>query len=202
MGTPYTTIQIPGTFFAADYDRGGPGVAYCHNVGDCAGGITTNDWYAGNTPGPYRAPMPATATICNGAACDDNVGLCRMNPNKPDKTIDGMALMDDVYLGYMGAGEWIKYTVQVMEAGTYSIGVFIGAPNGASGSWDFGGGIMTGSVALPESSTANCGCGESYHSWAQRDNLAMVTFPSAGTYLMTFTTGSSLNIDKFTFTKM
>jgi hypothetical protein len=33
-------------------------------------------------------------------------------------------------------------------------------------------------------------------------NVAQVTFPAAGTYLMTFTTSGSMNLDTFTFTKM
>ena len=60
----------------------------------------------------------------------------------------------------------------------------------------------TGDVALPLSPTTNCGCGENYHSWAERDNLATVTFPVAGTYLMTMTQVGRFNADKFTFTKM
>jgi hypothetical protein len=186
QGAPYKVLPIPGTFFAADYDTGGAGVAYCHgNEQNCADGINTGDWY------PPGSPMYRT----------DNVGLCRMNPGKPDNTTEGVAVTDDVYVGYMAGGEWIKYTVVVAEAGTYSIDMFTGAP-GDTVSLDFGDGVTTGDFPLPASPTGNCACTESYHSWAMNTNVAQVTFPAAGTYLMTFTTSGSMNLDTFTFTKM
>lgn len=202
-GTPFSTLRIPGTFFAADYDRGGAGVAYCHgNENDCGAGTVTGDWYPGDS-GPYREPMPAGGAVCGGAACDDNIGLCRMNPGKPDNTIAGVPVTDDVYLCYMTTNEWLKYTVEVTEAGTYSVGVFAASPGGVTISLDFGAGITSGTFAVPESSTANCACTESYHAWAESDDLATVTFPAPGVYLMTFTVESvQFNIDKFTFTKM
>jgi hypothetical protein len=186
QGTPFAVLPIPGTFFAADYDEGGPGVAYCHgNENDCAAGINTGDWYPPGSP-MYRP---------------DNVGLCRMNPGKPDNTTEGVPVTDDVYVGYMAGGQWMKYTVEVAEAGTYSIDMFTGAP-GNTISLDFGDGITTGDFQLPASPTGNCNCTESYHSWAMNEDLATVTFPEAGTYLMTFTTNGSMNLDTFTFTKM
>jgi hypothetical protein len=179
-------LAIPGTFFAADYDLGGPGVAYCHgNENDCAAGINTGDWY------PPGSPMYRT----------DNVGLCRMNPGKPDNTTEGVAVTDDVYVGYMAGGQWMKYTVVVAEAGTYSVDMFTGAP-GNTISLDFGDGISTGDFQLPASPTGTCNCTESYHSWAMNEDLATVTFAEAGTYVMTFTTNGSMNLDTFTFTKM
>jgi hypothetical protein len=66
----------------------------------------------------------------------------------------------------------------------------------------FGGGITTGDIALLISPTTHCGCGEKYHSWAECDSLATVTFPVAGTYLMTLTQVGRFNADRFTFTKM
>jgi hypothetical protein len=201
-GTPLKALAIPGTIFAADYDRGGAKVAFCRTGASCTDGITTGDWSPATTP-PYRPPVPATAKICSGAACDDNVGLCRINPNKPDRTLAGVDVTPiDTYVCYSIAGEWLKYTVAVTEAGTYSVGGFMAVPAGGGVNLSFGGGITTGDVALPLSPTTNCRCSENYHSWAQRDNLATVTFPAAGTYLMTMTQVGRFNADRFTFTKM
>lgn len=203
MGTPFKTLQIPGTIHAADYDRGGPGVAYCHgNEADCGAGVFTDDWYPGGSP-PYREALGG-AQVCNGAACDDNVGLCRMNPNKPDHFSTGEPVMpaDDVYTCYMATGQWIKYTVEVLEAGTYQVDVFAGSP-GASISLSFEGTVTAGTFQVPASPTGQCACGESYHSWVQNQNLATVTFDQPGLYLMTFSIESAqLNLDTFTFTKM
>ncbi|HEY3669224.1 MAG TPA: hypothetical protein VGL19_24665, partial [Polyangiaceae bacterium] len=114
-GTPFTALQIPGKVNACDYDRGGAGVAYCHDAGNCGAGTVTGDYPSGS--GVYRAPMPANAKLCSGAACDDNVGVCRMNPSKPDNTINGAPMPStDTYLCYSVAGEWTKYTVTVAQA--------------------------------------------------------------------------------------
>jgi hypothetical protein len=147
--------------------------------------------------------VPPTAKICSGAACDDNVGLCRINPAKPDNTLTGQPVMPiDTYVCYSTAGEWLKYTVQVTEPGTYSVGGFMAVPMGGGVNLSFGDGITTGDVALPISPTNDCGCGENYHSWAERDDLATITFPAAGIYLMTMTQVGRFNADKFTFTKI
>src|SRR5262245_22076733 len=36
QGTPYTALSIPGRINAADYDRGGADVAWCHSPGNCS----------------------------------------------------------------------------------------------------------------------------------------------------------------------
>jgi hypothetical protein len=201
-GTPFTALKIPGRINACDYDRGGAGVAWCHDTGACASGTTTGDWYPGGSP-PYRPPIPATAKICSGAACADNVGVCRMNPNKPDVTAPNVhAPADDTYLCYSTAGEWTKYTVVVAEAGTYAVGGFMAVPQGGGVNISFGNNITTGNLTLAVTNPSMCGGGEYFHCWAQRENLATVTFPSAGTYLMTLTQTGRFNADNFTFTKM
>jgi hypothetical protein len=201
-GTPFKALQIPGKINAADYDRGGAGVAWCHDAGNCSAGTVTGDWYPPNSA-PYRAPMPADAQVCSGAACDDNVGVCRMNPGKPDNTINGQPMpVDDTYLCYSVAGEWTKYTVTVAEAGSYAIAGVMAVPQGGGFEISFGDAITTGDVPLAITSTENSGSGENYHSWDDRKNLAAVTFPTAGTYLMTLTQVGRFNADSFTFTKM
>jgi hypothetical protein len=201
MGTPFTALVIPGTINTADYDRGGPGVAYCHDAGGC-GGATTGD----QPPGAaiYRPAVPANAQICGVAACDDNVGICRMNPGKPDNTIAGMAMpADATYLCYSVAGEWTKYTVFVTQAGAYSVGGVMASMLSTAGfNLSFGNGITTGDIPVAITPNNMSGSGENYHSWDNRSNLATVTFPSAGSYLMTFTQTGRFNASSFTFTKM
>ena len=199
-GTPFAALKIPGKINAADYDRGGAGVAWCHDSGNCSAGTVTGDYPSGS--GPYRPPMPADAKLCSGAACDDNVGVCRMNPQKPDNTIDGQPMpATDTYLCYSVAGEWTKYTVVVAEAGTYSVSGVMAVPQGGAFNLSFGAAITSGNVALAITSTEHSGSGENYHSWDDRKNLATVTFPTAGTYVMTLTQVGRFNADSFTFTK-
>ncbi|HVZ70758.1 MAG TPA: hypothetical protein VHJ20_00150 [Polyangia bacterium] len=201
-GTPFEALTIPGRINATSYDRGGAKVAYCRAGATCTDGVTTGDYPSGAAP--VRPPIPANAKMCSGAACDDNVGVCRMNPKKPDKTVDGQpAPPDDSYLCYSTAGEWTKYTVHVLEPGTYSVGGVMAVPQGGAFNLSFGGNVTTGNVALAITPTTNCGgCGENFHSWATRTALATVTFSAAGTYLMTLTQVGRFNADAFTFTKM
>jgi hypothetical protein len=200
-GTPYTALKIPGRINACDYDRGGPGIGWCHDMGNCGAGTVTGDYPQAS--GVYRTPMPAGAKICGGAQCDDNAGVCRMNPSKPDNTINGQPMpAADTYLCYTTAGMWSKYTVQVEQAGTYAVGGIMAVPQNGAFNLSFGGNITTGNVSLAITPTTNSGSGENYHSWDTRMNLATVTFPAAGTYLMTFTQVGRFNADAFTFTKM
>jgi hypothetical protein len=201
QGTPFAALQIPGRINACDYDRGGAGVAWCHDTGNCKEGTVTGDYPGGSLP--YRPPMPSDAQLCSGAACADNVGVCRMNPSKPDNTVDGQPMpATDTYLCYSVAGEWTKYTVVVAEAGTYSIsGIMAVPPQGGGFNLSFEDGITTGDVAVAVTSNEHSGSGENFHSWEDRAGLATVTFPAAGTYLMTLTQVARFNADSFTFTK-
>jgi hypothetical protein len=201
-GTPFTALSIPGKINTCDYDRGGAGVAWCHDMGNCGAGTTTGDYPQAS--GVYRPPMPASAKLCGGAACDDNVGVCRMNPAKPDNTIAGQPMPPtDTYLCYSVPGEWTKYSVHVAEAGTYSISCVMGVQQPGSGfNLSFGPNISSGNIAVTATPTTNSGSGEGFHSWDDRKNLGTITFPTAGNYVMTFTQVSRINADSFTFTKM
>jgi len=215
-GTPFTQNVIPGFIYAADYDKGGPSVAYCHSATAttataCANGIHLTDWCCSDT----NAQM-------TGARCDDrnqargpcplyrpdadNAGLSHMNLGEVDTfaaagptwvagpsgpTLTGPTVtigtpvpqhansttQDDTYLSYTVTGEWQKYTVEVLSAGA---------------------------VALPASPvTQACKCLEAYHAWNNSMNIGAVTFPAAGTYLMTVTLNAgTYNPLYFTFTKM
>jgi hypothetical protein len=223
-GTPFAvptghSMTIPGTIHLADYDEGGAGLVYCHSaivpptVAMC-GGFNTTDWRPAGTP-IYR-PVPAgdKSGTCNGAACDDNAGLCHMNNGEPDRDPAGNLIMpQDVYPCYTDSGEWLKFTVTVTEAGTFSVSGLMGSPRPDQNatptvSLDFGTvngtDITTGTFTVPPSECdPGTGCTEGYHVWQTDNNMATVTIPAPGTYLMTFTLVTSfLNPDYFVFTKM
>jgi hypothetical protein len=83
-GMPFMGIMqpIPGILRMANYDTGGPGVAYCHGDDtNCQNRINTGDWR--DYPGVYRPVAPGDTT-CGGAGCMDNVGICHMNGGEPD----------------------------------------------------------------------------------------------------------------------
>ena len=223
-GTPFAvpaghSLTIPGTIHLADYDEGGVGNIFCHTdvmppTAAACGGSNFGDWRPAGTP-IYR-PVPAgdTSGTCNAAACDDNAGLCHMNNGEPDRDPAGNLIMpQDVYPCYTATGEWIKITVTVTEAGTFSVGGLMGSPRPDQNATpmvmlDFGTvngtDITTGVFTVPPSECdPNTGCTEGYHVWQTDNAMGMVTFPAPGTYLMTFNLVSSfLNADYFVFTKM
>jgi hypothetical protein len=114
---------------------------------------------------------------------------------------DNMTTADDTYISYMFTGQWERYTVQVMEAGTYSIGGLMATPPGTQIRFDFEGTAVTsGIINVPPSPTPQT---EAYHEWLNSADIGQVTFPQAGTYLMRFTlVAQQFNPLFFTFTKM
>jgi hypothetical protein len=175
----------------------------------------------------------AQPTVCPTYRADnDNAGLSHMNTGAPDDyaaagpswaagaegpTLTGPAVTagtpvpqdahttteQDVYLSHTNNGEWAKYTVQVLQAGKYAVGGFMAVPPTTTISLNFGGGVTTGTFPVPASPCTWAGCPSTFHSWSLPSNLATVTFPVAGTYLMTFTIqNNALNPNFLTFTKM
>jgi len=242
-GTPFAQNLIPGFIYTANYDKGGPGVAYCHSAmattpAACANGILLTDWCCSDTNPQMTGARCDDRNQAKGPcplyrADSDNAGLSHMNlgevdtyaangptwvagPNGP--TLTGpmvtvgtpvpqhadMTTQDDTYLSYTNTGEWQKYTVKVLSAGTYSIGALMGTPPNTKATFDFGGGITSGAIALPTSPvSAACKCLEAYHAWYNGSNIGTVTFPASGTYLMTLTLNAgTYNPLYFTFTKM
>ncbi len=229
MGAPQ---QIPGFLKMANYDTGGAGVAWCHGYADdCANRVNTGDW-RGYT-GVYRpvaagdkvcggAGCKDNVGIChmNGGEPDNYASSgpsWLAGANGPTLTgplvkLGTNVMPQDVYPCYLISPTsgtpspdplWIKYTVQVTEPGTFSIGAFAGVFPGTTFSFDFGGGMTSGIVPIPASPTAGCNCPETFHSWQMYQNLGMVTVPVAGLYVLTFTLFThELNPDYFTFTKM
>lgn len=232
-GTPFKMLTIPGTIYFADYDKGGAGVAYCINgtaTGAACQNGTISDWCCGTMNGCDERAQPTVCPIYR--ADNDNAGLSHMNTGAPDDyaaagpswaagaqgpTLTGPAVTAgtpvpqdahttterDVYLSHTNNGEWAKYTVQVLEAGKYAVGGFMAVPPTTTISLNFGSGVTTGTFPVPASPCTWAGCPSTFHSWSLPSNLATVTFPVAGTYLMTFTiVNNALSANYFTFTKM
>ncbi|HVR61810.1 MAG TPA: hypothetical protein VMU50_07905, partial [Polyangia bacterium] len=82
-GTPFTQNVIPGFLYIANYDKGGPGVAFCHNgagktAAACTTGIKLTDWCCGNKKGcDDRDQSMGACPVYRADA--DNAGLSHMN---------------------------------------------------------------------------------------------------------------------------
>jgi hypothetical protein len=128
--TPYTSITLPGTVEIEHFDNGGEGVAY-H---DTSAGTHGQDY---DQPYPYQPPpsfrQPTDVDIYHSAAGYSNG-----------------------YLIVMQAGDWMNYTVQIAQSGTYTLEAqtyYWGSPGGTF-HVEVDGVDKTGQLQLPGGSTS------------------------------------------------
>ena len=133
----------------------------------------------------------------------DSIGLAKYG--KGHVSTDGKPEdPDQAYVGWTQGGQWLKYTVQVSEAGTYVFGGKFAAGNkGAKISVSFspGDGII-GPVEIPTTAGFQPEV-EVYHVWETLANLGEVKLP-AGIHVMTVkieSKNSGMNFDYFTLSK-
>ncbi len=176
-GGPFggTPLKIPGMIQIEDYDTGGSGIAYkvSGNVKGSTCGFTRTDL------------IDLQCTGQAGSPTDQTEGTCAK-------------LMGDVYLGYIGTGDWMNYTVTVQEAGTYQISVHSGGSSTPKLMFTFTPTVKT--AALPLMGTSGCGV-EAYHVWTVQNIGTIALQP--GTYVMRLDfVAVGLNLDWVAFTKM
>jgi hypothetical protein len=172
-GTPQT---IPGKIEIERYDTGGAGVA-------------------------FQADAPGAFNKCGFMRTDGLKLQCTQQQGSPqDKTAPGCGVepADQVYLGYIGAGNWYKYTVNVLEAGTYVISGHEGVAGNTQMQFGFTDALKTAPLTLPSTDVCNF---EAYHVWAVHPNLGEIAL-TPGKYVLTITVvAAAMNLDWFAFTK-
>jgi hypothetical protein len=110
-------------------------------------------------PGPNPAPIPGTIeaeNFDNGAAgvaysdvdAGNNGGAYR---NTDVDVAADQGASNQNMLGWARTGEWLNYTVDVMEAGNYTLEIGVAA-NGVGGTFhiEFGGADKTGPIQVPD----------------------------------------------------
>lgn len=177
-GTPFggTPQTIPGKIEIEKYDLGGAGVAYQADAGGAFNkcGFTRND------------ALKLQCTQQQGSPTDLALPGCGNEP------------AGEIYLGYIGAGNWYKYTVNVTEAATYVISGHEGVAGNTKMQFTFTDAVKTDALTLP--STDMCGH-EAYHVWATHNNLGEITL-QPGKYVLQITSvAAAMNLDWFAFTK-
>jgi Carbohydrate binding module (family 6) len=176
-GTPFggAPQTIPGKIEVERYDLGGAGAAFQNNVTK-----------AFNKCGLMRTD--GVELDCTDTRDKNAAGCAAETPG-------------EVYLGYIGAGEWYRYTVVVTEPGRYVISGHEGvATNNVKVSFSFTDQTKTEPLTLP--STVGCGGWEAYHLWGTGSALGQIDLVP-GKYVMTLTMVSvGMNLDWFAFTKM
>jgi Carbohydrate binding module (family 6)/F5/8 type C domain/Right handed beta helix region len=137
---------------------------YLNNSGGFTATVSNNGWQGGGTPeGPFGgtpAAVPGVVQAENYDTGGQGVGYSVASVNgtansyRPDG-VDLEATSDaggGFNVGWSAAGQWLRYTVNVASAGTYTLGLRVAAPGAVSGALhvaDASGTNLTGSVNLP-----------------------------------------------------
>lgn len=176
MGTPW---PVPGRIDFENYDDGGQGVGWSvddhtgnFGVGGCGGNL-------------YREDMPHPQ-ICVTNAVEGDVYSAGANMGMP-YPLDGS---ESMYIGYTHGVDWVKLTVDVKQAGTYTL----------SSTWASEGGgadgikmqISMNDVLVADVSLDGTG---GYHNWVDFTDFATVEL-QAGVQVLQFAAKSQhLNYD-------
>lgn len=153
---------IPGRIYCAYYDFGGEGVAY-HDVDAVNHGSGELNPADGSYLNEFRMHEGVDTSYVKGNGYDDNP----YNFVEPE--------LGQLYVGWTEPGEWIKYTVEVKEAGLYSVSLFYTANGeGAIGlsvnDDDVAGPIQIPSTNRPDDPLA----WRQWHHWNRLKDMARV----------------------------
>ena len=170
-GTPFSdekykdgAQKIPGIVMPAYYDVGGEGVAfhvsYKTNLGSNGlnkGGNSYND--------KFRRDEAISISYTKGFA-DFWEGEAVQPPH------------DMLYVGCTEAGEWLNMTVNVADAGTYTVDLLSTCNHGAVISFDVNGKPLGKDIDIPSTADPKDGTAwRQWHHWALNKNIAEMTLP-------------------------
>lgn len=150
-GKPYqdTPQTVPGILQPERYDEGSAGVTYYDTDAHIGG---------------YNARNPTGVDLDPVAAKD---------PTVPGSAVQ--AVPGQIYWGWLANNEWVKMTVDVKQAGIYSIHAMVGtAMNGTSFRVDALQGadsVSSGALTLPFGGACPVEC---YHYWNYAQNLGTI----------------------------
>ncbi|QNA45961.1 carbohydrate-binding protein [Lacibacter sediminis] len=180
--------QIPGRVQCEFYDLGGEGIAY-HDKDTMNNG-------SGNL-------NPANGTFLNEfrmkEAVDISYTKARDIDNSPYNLVE--PLIGELYAGWTKPGEWINYSINVTESGTYTIGIMYTASGDGSISLLIDGKEKIAEVVIP--STRNDRetiAWRQWHHWNRIDQLATIQLKK-GVHVLTLKTltNGNMNYDYLDF---
>ncbi|MDN3642847.1 carbohydrate-binding protein [Lutimonas halocynthiae] len=166
---PYSLQKIPGTIHLSDYDLGKNNFAY-YDIDAANYQLSTNQFQAWNSGWTYR---------------NDGVDI---EKNTDDFNSNGY------HVGFTNKGEWINYTVQILESGVYKLEARIAGEN-AGGQFH----ISLNQEAITTTQTTEATGGWSTFATHTINDIAL----EAGTQVITlnFVGDVSFNISSITFSK-
>lgn len=157
-----TVTSVPQTPFAGNIPI--PGVLEAENYDNGGEGVAYHDNETANNGGQYRTGNGVDIEVCSEGGYN---------------------------VGWIIAGEWLEYTVNVATAGTYTADIRVSTATGGSFHIEFGGVDKTGILTVP-----NTGGWQNWQS-VTRTGMSL----SAGVQIMRiYMDGADFNINRITFT--
>ena len=179
-------VSIPGKVQAENYDLGGEGVAY-HDVDSLNRGSGRLNLKFDDPEASFRR--------------DEGVDLSFTKPPREkfagDRRMDGsLELSGALYVGWVQPDEWLRYTVDVRQAGRYRVSGHVAAgKEGGSLELHFSANASSLPIRLPHTGSA--------HVWTNAGNLGEIEL-IAGRQTMTIRIGEipGFNIDWLKFSRV
>jgi len=133
-----------------------------------------------------------------GVAYNDNTG--RQNPQQVSRTDTDVEVVGSgptSSVGWTRVGEWLEYTINVEEAGTYSFSLLTSTPNNGrtiTASFEQGGSVYATSAAV---ATPNTGA---YNNFTSTQTVQVTLQPGEQVVRLTFAGGNDQDVRSFTLT--
>jgi len=111
---------------------------------------------------------------------------------------------NQLYVGWTMPGEWIKYTIDVQQAGTYQLGIMFTANKDGVISFSVNDVAKTGRITIPSTfAAADTIAWRQWHHWNYLDNIATIKLQKG---IQTFTIHTvdvgNMNYDYINFRKI
>jgi len=174
--------NLPGRLQCEWYDLGGPGVAYkdADDANNGSGKLNPDDGSYYNT---FRMQEGVDISYTKERDIDNNP----YNVVAPS--------MNQFYVGWTEPGEWLKYTVLIEKAGTYSVSLMYTANRDGIISLDLDGEDVSGELLVRSTySFTEPVPWRQWHHWNKAINLASVSLPQ-GKHVLTLHTVANGNMN-------
>lgn len=190
-GGPWTgkAQQIPGRVENEFFDLGGEGIAY-HDSDSINNGSGKLNPANGTLLNEFRMKEGVDISYTKSNNVDDHA----FNKVKPE--------MNKLYVGWTTPGEWINYTVDVMQSGTYQLGLRYTSHDEGGISLLADGKKVTGIIKIPSTYDSNDTIAwRQWHHWNEVKDLAELNL-KRGKHVLTLKTevNGNMNYDFMLFT--
>ncbi len=182
--------SIPGRVQCEFYDEGGEGVAY-HDADAVNNGSGKLNPANGTYLNEFRMNEGVDISYTKGKDIDNNP----YNTVAPE--------MDQLYVGWTQPGEWIHYTLQIKEAGTYTVGLMYTSHDDGTIALDLDGKRISKDLLVKSTYAAGDTIAwRQWHHWNKVEALGEVTL-SKGKHVLTLHTvaAGQMNYDYLEFKK-